>query len=53
LLEVQNFGKSGYCIHLNDGEWVEKQFNNLGNNLIQAYWKVALEVIKELLNILF
>lgn len=47
LLEVQNFGKQGYCIHLNDSEWVEEQYNNLGTDLLKAYWKVALEIINK------
>jgi hypothetical protein len=55
-LEVQNFGNKfnydfgdgGYCIHLSNCEWVEKQYNNLGTDLLQAYWKVALKVAKEI-----
>lgn len=41
--------KNGYSIRLskNNPENINKTYSRLGDNLLQAYWKVALEVAKE------
>ena len=48
--ESEDYECEGYLVQLFDHVTHIKEFNNLGNDLLQAYWKVTCQIAEEVAN---
>lgn len=44
---IEFYKENGYDINLEDGENIKESYENLGHDLLQAYWKVAVDITKQ------
>lgn len=44
---IEFYKENGYDINLEDGKDIKTSYEDLGHDLLQAYWKVAVDIAKQ------